>query len=206
MPKMLDLIRMSMRGELPPPPVAALIGFRPTAVEPGHAVVEFEAAERHANPVGTLHGGILCDVADAAMGIAYASTLEEGETFTTLELKINFLRPVWNARLRAVADVVNGGRTIGLVACDVLDEGDRLVARATSTCMTLRGDQSAGREAWTFRSAGGRSGAAGRGARGAGRSRRSLPSGGSAGRGAARARAPRGSPATGGGSLPEGAA
>ena len=206
MPRMLDLIRMSMRGELPPPPVATLIGFRPTAVEPGHAVVEFEAAERHANPVGTLHGGILCDVADAAMGIAYASTLEEGETFTTLELKINFLRPVWNARLRAVADVVNGGRTIGLVACDVLDEGDRLVARATSTCMTLRGDQSAGREAWAFRSAGGRSGAAGRGARAAGRSRRSLPSGGSAGRGAARARAPRGSPATGGGSLPEGAA
>ena len=206
MPKLLDLIRMSMRGELPPPPVAALIGFTITTAEPGRAVVELEATERHANPMGTLHGGILCDVADAAMGIAYASTLEEGETFTTLELKINFLRPVWNARLRAVAHVVNGGRMIGLVACDVLDEGDRLVARATSTCLTLRGEQSAGREAWSFRSAGGRRGAAGRAGRGVGRSRRSLPSGGSAGRGAARARAPRGSPATADGSPPEGVA
>ncbi|MBI3029966.1 MAG: PaaI family thioesterase [Candidatus Rokubacteria bacterium] len=166
MAKLLDLIRMSMRGELPPPPVATLIGFRPTSVEPGRAVVEFEAAERHANPLGTLHGGILCDIADAAMGIAYASTLEEGETFTTLELKINFLKPVWNARLRAVADVVNGGRTVGLVACDVFDEKDRLVARATSTCLTLRGEQAAGRDSWAV--SGGRGEAGGRAARGAG--------------------------------------
>ena len=206
MPKLLDLIRMSMRGELPPPPVATLIGFTITTAEPGRAVVELEATERHANPMGTLHGGILCDVADAAMGIAYASTLEEGETFTTLELKINFLRPLWNARLRAVADVVNGGRMIGLVACDVLDEGDRLVARATSTCLTLRGEQSAGREAWSFRSADGRRGRAATGAPGVGRSRRSLPSGGSAGRAAGPACGPRGSPATAGGSPPEGAA
>lgn len=134
-----------MRGELPPAPVATLIGFRLTSVEPGRAVIEFEAGERHANPMGTLHGGILCDVADAAMGMAYASTLGEGETFTTLELKINFLKPVWSAKLRAVADVVDGGRTIGLVACDVLDEKERLIARATSTCMTLRGDDARGR-------------------------------------------------------------
>jgi uncharacterized protein (TIGR00369 family) len=145
MPKMLDLIRMSMRGELPPAPVATLIGFRLTSVEPGRAVIEFEAAERHANPMGTLHGGILCDVADATMGVAYASTLGEGEMFTTLELKINFLKPVWSAKLRAVADVVDGGRTIGLVVCDVLDEKERLIARATSTCMTLRGDDARGR-------------------------------------------------------------
>lgn len=62
-------------------------------------VIAFEASGRHANPMGTLHGGVLCDIADAAMGMAYASTLEEGETFGTLELKINFLKPVWNARL-----------------------------------------------------------------------------------------------------------
>ena len=57
------------------------------------------AGRQHANPMGTLHGGVLCDVADAAMGIAYASTLAEGETFATLELKINFLKPVWTAKL-----------------------------------------------------------------------------------------------------------
>jgi len=145
MAKMLDLIQKALRGEAPPPPVATLIGFRLTEVEPGHAVIEFEASERHANPMGTLHGGVLCDIADAAMGTAYASTLEEGETYTTLELKINFLKPVQNARLRAVGRVVRRGKTIGLVECDVTDEKQSLVARASSTCMTLRGTQARGR-------------------------------------------------------------
>ena len=145
MAKMLDLIQKALRGEAPPPPVATLIGFRLTEVEPGHAVIEFEASERHANPMGTLHGGVLCDIADAAMGTAYASTLEEGVTYTTLELKINFLKPVQNARLRAVGRVVRRGKTIGLVECDVTDEKQSLVARASSTCMTLRGTQARGR-------------------------------------------------------------
>ncbi len=139
MPKMFDRIQMMQRGEIPPAPIATLIGFTLTSIEPGRAVIELEATERHANPVGTLHGGVFCDIADAAMGMAYASTLGEGETFTTLELKINFLRPMWTGKLRAVAKIVSAGRTIGLVECDVLDERERLVARATSTCMTLRG-------------------------------------------------------------------
>lgn len=145
MPKMLDLLQRAMRGEAPPPPIATLIGFSLTSIEPGRAVIELEATARHANPMGTLHGGVLCDIADAAMGMAYASTLEEGETFTTLELKINFLKPVWNASLQAVAKFVKGGRTIGLVECDVTDDKQELVARATSTCMTLRGQQGRGR-------------------------------------------------------------
>src|SRR5436190_7006938 len=145
MAKMLDLIQQIGRGELPPPPVATLLGFTITARQSGQAVVEFEATARHANPMGTLHGGILCDIADAAMGIAYASTLEEGETFTTLELKINFLKPVWKARLRAEAHVVKRGRTVGLVECDVVDEIGSLVARASSTCLTLSGENAAGR-------------------------------------------------------------
>ena len=77
--------------------------------------------------------------------MAYASALDEGETFTTLELKINFLRPVWRGTLIATGRVVSAGRTVGLVECDVLDEKERLVARATSTCMTLRGEQAVGR-------------------------------------------------------------
>jgi uncharacterized protein (TIGR00369 family) len=143
--KPLDRIQKVSRGEAPLPPIATLIGFALTAVEPGHAIVDFEATPRHANPMGTLHGGVLCDIADAAMGMAYFSTLEEGETFTTLELKINFLRPVWNARLRAAAKVVHRGRTVGLVECDITDEAQRLVARASSTCMTLREEQAKGR-------------------------------------------------------------
>ncbi len=145
MAKILDRIQMTVRGELSLAPVATLIGFRLVSAQPGEAVVELEANERHANPMGTLHGGILCDIADAAMGIAYACTLEDGETFTTLEMKINFLKPVWKARLRAMARVVKQGRTIGMVECDVTDEKQGLVARASSTCMTLRGEQAQGR-------------------------------------------------------------
>jgi len=134
-----------VRGELPRPPVAQLVGFTLTAVAEGRSTVVLEAGPQHANPMGTLHGGILCDVADAAMGIAYASTLAEDESFTTLELKINFLKPVWQARLTAEGRVVKRGRTIGLTECDITDENGSLVARASSTCMTLRGDEAAGR-------------------------------------------------------------
>lgn len=145
MPKMLDLMQRWLSGKAPQPPIATLIGFRLTSIEPGEAVIEFEATELHANPMGTLHGGILCDIADAAMGMAYASTLKKGETFTTLELKINFLKPVWKAKLQAAAKVIKNGRTIGLVECDVRDAQMELVARASSTCMTLRGDRARSR-------------------------------------------------------------
>ncbi len=145
MAKMLDRIEKLVRGEIPPPPVALLVGFSLTSIQPGRAVIEFEAGEKHANPMGTLHGGVLCDIADAAMGLAYAAGLGEDETFTTLELKINFLRPVWKGRLRAVGKVVKQGRTVGLVECDVTDDREKLVARASSTCMTLRGEQARGR-------------------------------------------------------------
>jgi uncharacterized protein (TIGR00369 family) len=134
-----------LRGEVPPPPIAQLIGFDLVSLEPGLATMEFEATERHANPMGTLHGGVLCDVADAAMGMAFASTLAEGETFTTLELKINFLKPVRRARLRATGHVVKKGRTVGLVECDVVDEQEQLVARASSTCMVLPDERARGR-------------------------------------------------------------
>ncbi len=134
-----------LQGEIPPPPIAQLIGFTLTSIEPGKAIIEFQANERHANPMGTLHGGVLCDIADAAMGMAYASTLAEGESFTTLELKINFLKPIRRAQLQAIGRVVKKGRTVGLVECDVLDEQQQLVARATSTGMTLQDEMARGR-------------------------------------------------------------
>jgi uncharacterized protein (TIGR00369 family) len=145
MPKMLDSIQSMLAGESPPPPISRLIGFRLTSIAPAEAVIELDAGPQHANPMGTLHGGVLCDIADAAMGLALASLLDEGETFATLELKINFLRPVWTGHLRAVGHVVQSGRTISLTECDVRDDQERLVARASSTCMTLRGAQGAGR-------------------------------------------------------------
>ncbi|MFL6546987.1 MAG: PaaI family thioesterase, partial [Candidatus Udaeobacter sp.] len=119
--------------------------IRLVEAEAGRAVVEFDANENHANPMGTLHGGVLCDITDLAMGVAYASGLEDGESFTTLELKTNFLKPVWNARLTAVATVIKQGRTVGLVECRVTDENGSLVAHSTSTCMTLRGNPAKGR-------------------------------------------------------------
>jgi uncharacterized protein (TIGR00369 family) len=130
--------------QLPPPPVSRLIGFVLKSIEPGHAVFEMEADERHHNPMGTLHGGIYCDLADAAMGFAYASTLAQGETFTTIELKINFLGAVRKATLTAEARVVKAGSTLGYVECEVKDQTGKLVAKAASTCMKLRQDRKEG--------------------------------------------------------------
>ena len=79
------------------------------------------------------------------MGMAFTSTLAPGESFTTIELKINFFRPVWEARLRAEGKVVRRGSTIGYTECEITDEGGRLVAKAASTCMALRGDRARGR-------------------------------------------------------------
>jgi uncharacterized protein (TIGR00369 family) len=142
---MLERMQKMVRGEIPPPPIAGLIGFELVSVDVGRAEFVLEAGPRHANPMGTLHGGVLCDVADAAMGIAYASTLEEGESFTTLELKINFLKPIWSARLTAIGRVVKRGRTVGMAECDITEQDGNLVARASSTCMTLQGEKAAGR-------------------------------------------------------------
>ena len=141
----LEHMQRMIGGEIPAPPVARLVGFTMDSIEPGHAVFRMEADERHANPMGTLHGGILCDLADAAMGTAWGSTLGEGESYTTVELKINFMRPVWRATLTAEGRVIGGGRTVGLTECRVTDEQGRLVAHATSTLLTLRGDAARGR-------------------------------------------------------------
>jgi uncharacterized protein (TIGR00369 family) len=141
----IDAFRAIIAGEREPPPVARLIGLEMTEVEPGRVVFELEVEERHTSPLGTVHGGILCDLADAAMGCAHASLLEDGESFTTLELKMNFVKPVWAGRLVAEAKVVKAGRTIGLVDCRVTDESGSLVAYGTSTCMTLRGEAARGR-------------------------------------------------------------
>jgi uncharacterized protein (TIGR00369 family) len=128
-----------------PPPVAELIGIDVVSFGDGETTMKLEAEERHSNPMGTIHGGILCDLADAAMGMSFFSTLEEGDTFTTLELKINYLRPFWTGTLLAHGKVVFRGKTVGLTECRVVADRERLIAKATSTVMALRGDAAQGR-------------------------------------------------------------
>jgi uncharacterized protein (TIGR00369 family) len=122
------------------PPIAELIGFEVVEIGDGRAIGSLQAGPQHANPMGTLHGGVLCDIADAAMGMAFASTLAPDESFTTIALSINFFRPVWQARLKAEARVINRGKSVGCLECDVTDQDGKHIARANSTCFVLRGD------------------------------------------------------------------
>lgn len=138
MATILELGQQVLRGEVPPPPIGRLLGFVMKAIEPGRATMEMDVDERHHNPLGTLHGGIYCDIADAAMGFAYGSTLREGESFTTVELKMNYFRPVRQGKLTAEAQLIKSGPTLGYVECTVIDHRGKLVAKAASTCMTLR--------------------------------------------------------------------
>ena len=138
MSSLLELTQKMVRGEEPPPPIGRLLGFRLTAIEPGRAICEMAVDERHHNPLGTLHGGVYCDLADAAMGLAYAATLQDSETFTTVELKINFLRAVRKSTLIAEATVVKAGSALGYIECEVKDQDGKLVAKAASTCMKLQ--------------------------------------------------------------------
>ncbi|MGA9798647.1 MAG: PaaI family thioesterase [Terriglobales bacterium] len=122
------------------PPIADLIGFDIEEIGDGRAVGSLQTGPQHANPMGTLHGGVLCDLADAAMGMAFASTLAPGESFTTMTLNINFFRPVWQTRLRAEARVLNRGKNVGYIECEVSDQDGKQIAKVDSTCFVLRGD------------------------------------------------------------------
>jgi len=145
MARMVDGMERMLRGEMPQPAAATKIGMRLASFATGEAIVELEADATHANPMGIVQGGILAAIADAAMGWAYMTTLAEGESYTTLVIKVNFLRPVRAGRLEWRARVRNAGSTIGLIECDVLADGGKVAAYAVSTCMILRGDAAAGR-------------------------------------------------------------
>src|ERR1700686_860588 len=94
-------------------PIAQLIGFTIGELGDGRATASLQPGPQHANPMGTLHGGVLCDLADAAMGMAFVSTLQPDESFTTMDLQIHFFRPVWKAQIRAEARVIQRGRNAG---------------------------------------------------------------------------------------------
>ncbi|WP_066312609.1 PaaI family thioesterase [Bacillus sp. FJAT-29814] len=136
----LEGLKKMMTGESPNPPVAEVLGFKVVEAEEGRVVIELEATERLHNPMGTLHGGILCDIADAAMGYAFSSTLADDELFTTVEIKLNFLKPVFHSKLRAEGRLIKKGSSVGLLECQIFDERQSLVAHSTSTCMVLKGN------------------------------------------------------------------
>ena len=120
------------------------LGARIAEAEPGRVVLELEAGPKHRHGGGVVQGGVITQIADAAMGMSLATLQEDGMWNTTIELKINFLRPVVEGRLRAVGRVVEMKQTLLFSEADVIDDQDRLVARASSTCMPV--PQGQGRE------------------------------------------------------------
>jgi uncharacterized protein (TIGR00369 family) len=127
-----DFVRRWHAGELPLAPIVDLLGIRSRSLGDGHAEVEMDADSRLHNAMGILHGGVLLDLADVVMGVALATVAEEGETFSTLQSSVSYLRPVKAGRLVAAARVVHRGRTVGHLECEVRDAEGRGVARVTS--------------------------------------------------------------------------
>jgi uncharacterized protein (TIGR00369 family) len=123
--------------------VCSLLNMKVETLEMSLAQVSMEASAAMTNPFGTLHGGIVCDLADMAMGTAFMTTLELGEGLATVELKINFLRPLVPGRLSAEARVVHRGKSTGFVECEVRNAEGKLAAKAASTCMIVRDDRAA---------------------------------------------------------------
>jgi uncharacterized protein (TIGR00369 family) len=122
-------------------PVCRLIGMTVDSATPGASSCSLAAASEHFNPFGTVHGGILCDLADLSMGMAFMTTLNPGESLATIELKINYVRPAREGKLTATSRVVHRGRSTGLIECDITDVSGRLIARASSTCMVVKDDR-----------------------------------------------------------------
>jgi len=130
-----EYLQRVISGKSPPPPITNLIGFSLTQIEYGRAIIELEVNDRHTNPFGTVHGGIICDIADAAMGAACHSTLANDEICSTLEIKISFLQRAPKERLRAEGRVLKEGHNISFLECDITDSSGNLIARATGTLM-----------------------------------------------------------------------
>jgi len=152
----LEFLRRQLNGTLKkgdvthmryPTAISQLLGFRIIEIGEGTALLQFEAnAEIHGNQQGTVHGGLLCELADAAIGTAHSTLMREGESFTSIDLKANFLRPVWASTLHASACASHRGRTISHYQCEIRrNEDNKVVATVESVVMTLRGDAAAGR-------------------------------------------------------------
>ena len=136
----LEFMRAFLTGELPSPPFMEVLGIRIVSVEPGSVVFEFDPAEYMYSPLGNVHGGIVTVLLDSAMGCSFHTTLPAGVGYTTLELKVNFLRPVTSkvGTLRAEGHVVHSGSRVATTDARLLDREKKLHAHATSTLLILR--------------------------------------------------------------------
>lgn len=135
----LDFLGKVVRGELPPAPISELLDFRPTEVGEGRAVFEVEPGEKHYNPIGVVHGGLLATLLDSAMACAVHATLPAGTGYTTVELHVNLVRPVTaeTGRLRAEGEVLHRGSRVATAQGRVVDASGRLCAHGTTTCLIL---------------------------------------------------------------------
>lgn len=133
----LSFLRAIIAGTLPQPPITETLGFRLTEADDGRAAFEGLPEFRHYNPIGTVHGGFAMTLLDSALGCAIFTTLAKGEAWTTLELKINFVRPLTKdtGPVRAEGRVIHRGRTLATSEGDLRDRAGKLYAHATTTCM-----------------------------------------------------------------------
>ncbi|PXX68728.1 uncharacterized protein (TIGR00369 family) [Nocardia tenerifensis] len=139
----LELLRTAMATKDRPPFIGDLLGMEVDLLEHGKAVFALRTRPDFANPLGTTHGGICATLLDSVMGCAVHTTLEAGVGYTTLELKINYIRsaPTDGQRLTATGTTIHVGRTTATAEGRVVDEQGRLVAHATTTCVIFRGNR-----------------------------------------------------------------
>lgn len=139
----LEFYRAIWRREIPMPPIARTLGIDDgEVIGAGHVAVSVEPAEYHYNPIGTVHGGLVTTLLDTATGIAVHTTLPVGVGFTTVELKVNFIRPITRdtGRIRCEGEVVHAGRRVAVAEGRVVDAAGKLYAYGTATCLVLRPD------------------------------------------------------------------
>jgi uncharacterized protein (TIGR00369 family) len=136
----IDVLRDIASGVLPPPPIASLMGFDLTVVEPGYAEFSMVPAEFHYNPIGSVHGGVYATLLDSAAGCAVQTMLPAGMGYTSLDLSIKFLRrlTVDTGDVRAMGTVTHFGKQTALVEARLVNTADRLLATATSSCLVFR--------------------------------------------------------------------
>ncbi|MEU7633221.1 PaaI family thioesterase [Nocardia sp. NPDC049220] len=139
----LELLRTAMTMPDRPPFIGDLVGMEIEELEHGRVVFALRTRPDFANPLGTTHGGICATLLDSVMGCAVHTTLAAGIGYTTLELKINYIRavPVDGQRLTATGSTIHVGRTTATAEGRVVDEQGRLVAHATTTCVIFRGSR-----------------------------------------------------------------
>jgi uncharacterized protein (TIGR00369 family) len=136
----LEYMRHLMSGELPPSGMAQLMNFRLVEVSEGHAVFSVKPDERHYNGIGIVHGGLAATLLDSALGCAINTMMPPGRIFTTLEMKINYVRPLRRetGEVRCEASVLHVGARVATAEGRIVDQGGKLYAHGTATCMLFR--------------------------------------------------------------------